>query len=310
MVLHPVDGVLVKVDPKPGCEGVLGGVGVFWPYWEGLGHAWVCWPHEGGGGGNWCIIPAIPQPWTAGRGVVIGALGGCHEHTGVALDCDRSTACWDKPGCPGGIIIDCWDKGTSCVVEAPCPCWLHGRWFGYCRGGGAGVPDPIGRAHTGNPTKGRGSCPKEDRVGERDLSIITMMATSKNSSIWCFECYKGEVITAERRKRRKRKGKGKRKRTRKEKRKKKREEKERGKTQTRNREKEKDRREGRRKEPEGGKKRKAGNKEERTTKQRWNSPVIKKESKLSSTLHTSNIQHSLKQDFWKTTQSGHIKRIS
>ena len=63
IVLPPVDGVLVGVVPKPGCEGVLGGVGVFWLCWEGLGHAWFCWPHEGGGGGNWCIIPAIPHPW-------------------------------------------------------------------------------------------------------------------------------------------------------------------------------------------------------------------------------------------------------
>ena len=62
-------------------------------------------------------------------------------------------------------------------------CWLHRKLLGYCRGGGAGVPDPIGRVHTGNPTKGRGSFPKGGRVGERDLSIITMMATGKNSSI-------------------------------------------------------------------------------------------------------------------------------
>ena len=116
----------------------------------------------------------------------IGALGGCHEGAGVALGCDRSRACWDKPGCPGGITggitIDCWDKGTSDVVEAPCPCWLHRKLFGYCRGGGAGVPDPIGCVHTGNPTKGRGSFAEDGgRVGERDLSMITMMATSKVS---------------------------------------------------------------------------------------------------------------------------------
>ena len=213
-------------------------------------------------------MPAIPHPWATGRGVVIGALWGCHEGPGVAVGCDRSTLCWDKPGCPGQIIIDCWDKATWGVLEAPGTCWLHGKLLGYCRGGGVGVPDRIGRVHVGNPTKDRGSFPEGGRIGERDLSIITMMATSKSSSIWCWECYQitmkaeeGETKRAKKRKRRREKEK--------------RGQKTRARDQPPNQRKEKGQKKETRREPRKGEG-KTRSRERETKRNHTNSPVINK----------------------------------
>ena len=92
---------------------------------------------------------------------------------------------WDKStGCPGGTIIDCWDNGTSGRAPVPGPGWLHEKLLGYCLGGGTGAPDPIGRCHTGKPTKD--PCSRLDvggRTGDLDLSMITMLNKCEFSNL-------------------------------------------------------------------------------------------------------------------------------
>ena len=227
----------------------------------------------------------MPHPCTVGRGVAIGALWGCHEGTGVALGCDKSRACWDTPGCPGGIIIDCWDKGTSVNVLGPWPCWLHVKLLGYWRGGGAGVPHPMGRVHTGKLTRGRGSFSEDGgRIGDRNLSMITMLARMRISNLMLGKLQRKRVKGERRHDRRK----------------------ERKREEKKGKEKEKEKEE---------RKKERGGEDRDETRGRTNRTRITFTTHLTSRIWVCNTQllsinshmQTLEQIFWKTTRPRYIK---
>ena len=174
MVFAPEVGVLEIVLPWVEGEGTLGGVGVCWPYWSGLCQPDWC-PQDGGGGGKGCIIPVIPHPCSPPWDDLTEGNGEGYGCDNSPCACDIPIDCWDKPGCPGGTIIDCWDGGTSGGATLLELCWFNEKVLGYCLGGGKGAPDPIGRCHTGKPTKFPG--PRDEvggRTGDLDLSMNTM----------------------------------------------------------------------------------------------------------------------------------------